>query len=86
MSFEITGRLSRVYDTEQKGDAFRVREFVIEVPHDKYPQFVKFQLTQDKCEEIDKHFDGDTITVHFDLRGREFNGKYFNTLNAWKLE
>ena len=26
------------------------------------------------------------IKVHFDLRGREWNGKYFTNLNAWRIE
>ena len=85
MALDITGKLHKVFEVEQKTDSFKAREFVIETPGD-YPQFVKFQLTQDRCNAIDKFNEGDDITVHFDLRGREWQGKYFTNLNAWKIE
>lgn len=85
MSFEVVGRLHKVYDTEKKTDSFQAREFVIEVDGN-YPQFVKFQLVQDRCALIDTYKEGDTIKVHFDLRGREWQGKYFTNLNAWRVE
>jgi len=86
MKFQIDGKLHKVFDTEQKSEKFRAREFVIEVADGKFPQMVKFQLTQDKCDVIDAHQEGEQITVHFDLRGREWNGKYFTNLNAWRIE
>lgn len=86
MAFEVEGKLHKVFDTEQKTDSFRAREFVLEVTDGQYPQMVKFQLTQDKCELMDSHSEGDELTVHFDLRGREWNGKYFTNLNAWRVD
>lgn len=85
MSFEIAGRLHKKFDTENKTATFQAREFVIEVDG-TYPQFVKFQLTQDRCGLVDKYNEGDNIRVHFDLRGREWQGKYFTNLNAWRIE
>ncbi len=86
MKFQVDGVLHKVFDTEQKSDTFRTREFVIEVNDGKYPQMVKFQLTQDKCEAIDGFQEGNVVTVHFNLRGREWNGKYFTNLDAWRIE
>lgn len=86
MAFQVDGKLHKVFDTEQKTGNFRAREFVIEVVDGKFPQMVKFQLTQDKCELIDNHSEGDQLTVHFDLRGREWNDRYFTNLNAWRIE
>lgn len=86
MKFQIDGKLHKIFETEQKSDKFRAREFVIEVADGKFPQMVKFQLTQDKCDAIDSHQEGQQITVHFDLRGREWNGRYFTNLNAWRIE
>ena len=85
MSFEIVGRLHKKFDTESKTATFQAREFVIEVDG-TYPQFVKFQLTQDRCPLVDNYNEGDNIRVHFDLRGREWQGKYFTNLNAWRIE
>lgn len=85
MALDITGKLHKVFDVEQKTDSFKAREFVIET-QGEYPQFVKFQLTQDRCAAIEKYNEGEEVTVHFDLRGREWQGKYFTNLNAWKIE
>lgn len=84
MSYEVTGKLIVKAETEQKTDSFKAREFVIETPGE-YPQFVKFQLVQDRCNLLDPFEEGQQIKVHFDLRGREWNGKYFTNLNAWRL-
>jgi hypothetical protein len=86
MSFEIEGKLHKVYDTEQKTDSFRAREFVIETMQGQYSQFVKFQLTQDRCDVVDPYEEGQQIKVYFDLRGRQWQDKYFTNLNAWRVE
>lgn len=86
MSFEVEGKLIKKYDTENKTGSFQAREFVIEISSGNYPQFVKFQLTQDRCTLIDAYQEGEMIKVSFDLRGREWNGKYFTNLNAWRLD
>lgn len=85
MAFEIEGVLHKKFDTESKTDSFQAREFVITL-EGNYPQFIKFQLTQDRCSAVDSVNEGEKIKVFFDLRGREWNGKYFTNLNAWKVE
>jgi hypothetical protein len=86
MSFEVEGKLHKVFPSENKSGSFQAREFVIEVESGQYPQFVKFQLVQDRCSLIDDYNEGENIKVHFDLRGREWQGKYFTNLNAWRLD
>lgn len=85
MSFEVEGKLHHVYGTEQKSDTFRTREFVIEIPG-QYPNYVKFQLTQDKCDIVDSYKTGQQVKVYFDLRGRQWQDKYFTNLQAWRME
>lgn len=84
MSFETTGLLHKVFEQQSKSETFQTREFVIKLDGN-YPQFIKFQLTQDRCDLIDKYKEGDNIKVSFDLRGREWNEKFFTNLNAWKI-
>lgn len=86
MSFDTTGKLFKKYDTESKSEKFQFREFVIEIADGNYPQYIKFQLVQDRCSILDAYNEGDEIKVHFDLRGREWQGKFFSTLNCWRLE
>jgi single-strand DNA-binding protein len=85
MSFETEGILHKKYEIESKSSSFQTREFVI-TTEGTYPQYVKFQLTQDKCGVIDPCNEGEKVKVYFDLRGREWQGKYFTNLNAWKVE
>ncbi|KXK40250.1 MAG: DUF3127 domain-containing protein [Saprospiraceae bacterium] len=85
MAFEISGVLHKIFDIEKKTDTFQTREFVIKT-EETYPQFVKFQAVQDRCNIIDGYNEGDKIKVSFDLRGREWQDKYFTNLNAWKVE
>ena len=87
---KLTGKVIAIMDKQQVTDTFAKREFVIETD-DQYPQQVKFELMQDKCEDIDKHKVGSEITVHFNCRGRKWKNKegkdvYFVSLNAWRIE
>ncbi len=86
MAFEIIGVLHKKFDTEEKSSSFKVRNFVIKHKDGEYEQFIQFQLTQDKCALIDKYEEGSEINVHFNLRGREWQGKYFTNLSAWRIE
>lgn len=86
MAFEVEGKLHRIFPTEQKSPSFQAREFVLEVPDGQYPQLVKFQAVQDRCTLLDNFNEGDRVKVSFDLRGREWNGKYLTNLNAWRIE
>lgn len=86
MAFEVEGKLHRIFPTEQKSQSFQAREFVLEVPDGNYPQLVKFQAVQERCAVLDNFTEGDRVKVSFDLRGREWNGKYLTNLNAWRVE
>lgn len=85
MAYKAEGKIEKIFDAEQKSASFQAREFVIEVTEGQYPQMVKFQLVQDKCTLVDDFAEGDMVEVDFDLRGREWNGKYFTNLQAWRI-
>ena len=86
MSFEIEGTLHKKFETEQKTERFQAREFVLKIEDGQYPQFIKFQLVQDRVDIIDPYEVGHQVKVYFDLRGREWNEKYFTNLSAWRVE
>jgi single-strand DNA-binding protein len=86
MSFEIHGKLHKKFEIESKSASFQTRDFVLLIEEGNYPQHIKFQLTQDRCNIIDNINEGENMKVWFDLRGREWNEKYFTNLNAWKVE
>lgn len=86
MSFEVEGKLFKKFETEKKKDTFQTREFVLLDESTQYPQYIKFQLVQDRCEIIDNLAEGVNVKVYFDLRGREWQGKFFTNLQAWRVE
>jgi len=85
-SFELTGTLKVLEDTQTFASGFAKREFVIEVPDGKYPQMVKFETVRDKIDLLNPLSVGDEVKVTFDVRGNEYNGRYYVNLNAWKIE
>ena len=92
MGIEAIGKLHTIYETKQVSERFSKREFVVELADNpKYPQTVLFQLTGDRCSQLDGMNVGDQVRIEFSLRGREWRSpsgevKYFNSLDVWKLE
>jgi hypothetical protein len=89
--YTLTGTLKVKSDEQQVSEKFKKREFVIADNSSQYPQFISLQLTQDKCSAIDQYKVGEELKVFFNLRGREWTDnkgqvKYFNSLEAWKIE
>tara|TARA_S200002703_G_scaffold3018_5_gene4482 strand:+ start:8963 stop:9481 length:519 start_codon:yes stop_codon:yes gene_type:complete len=84
-SLSLKGKVCHIGETQTVSDKFKKREIVIDTPGE-YPQKVAFEFTQDKCELLDKYKIGEEITVYFNIRGREWNGKYFTNLNGWRIE
>ncbi len=88
---ELTGILKAKFPEQQVSEKFRKREFVLTDNSSQYPQHISFQLTQDKCSLVENINIGDQVKVLFNIRGREWvnkdgETKYFNSLEAWKLE
>jgi hypothetical protein len=92
MGIEATGKLHTIFETKQVSERFSKREFVVELADNpKYPQTVLFQLTGDRCSQLDGMNVGDQVRIEFSLRGREWRSpsgevKYFNSLDVWKVE
>jgi len=92
MGFEISGKVHAINDAQQVTERFRKREFVLELSDNpRFPQFVQFQLTGDRCENLDGFAVGDEVQVEFSLRGREWKSprgevKYFNSLDVWAIQ
>ena len=92
MGIEVTGKLHTIFETKQMSERFSKREFVLElVDNPKYPQVVLFQLTGDRCTQLDGLNVGEQVRIEFSLRGREWKSpqgetKYFNSLDVWKVE
>lgn len=93
MNFELVGNLILIENTQEISVSFKKREFVIEVANERnsdWNDFIKFQITQDKCSVLDQFQVGDRVKVAFNIRGRKWekDGKvnYFSNLEAWRVE
>ena len=86
---EITGRIKKVFETQNITASFKKREFVV-TTQEQYPQDILIELTQDKTGLLNQFKEGDLVSVDINVRGREWINpegevKYFNTLQAWKI-
>jgi hypothetical protein len=94
MGFDVTGKLIAKFDTVQRTETFKTREFVIETSEDIkgriITNYIKFQSVQDRTSIIDRFNTGDQVKVHFNIRGTrwEKNGQvnYITNLDAWRIE
>ena len=83
---ELTGTVKAIFDEQSFASGFNKREFVVTDSADKYPQDIKFEAVKEHVEKVNALTVGDQVKVTFDLRGNEYNGKYYVNLAAWKIE
>lgn len=83
---ELTGKVIAVLDTQsgtsQAGNSWQKKEFVIET-QEQYPKKTCFTLFNkvELCPNV-----GEVVTVSFDINANEYNGRWFNQINAWKVD
>lgn len=88
---EIKGKVHEIFPTMQVTDALKKRELIIEyVENPQYPEYLKFEAIQDRCNLIDALKVGDDVEVFFNLRGRPWTDKtgkksYFNSMQLWRV-
>ena len=86
MAYELSGKVKLIQDLQTFNSGFTKREMVVTVEEGKYPQDINVEFVQDKVSLLDAVQVGQAITVTFDIRGREYNGRYFNNLVGWKIQ
>lgn len=84
--YETAGKLKWIGATQSFPSGFSKREFVVTTAADKYPQDLKFEVVKDKCSILDNFELEQEVQVSFDIRGNEYNGKYYVNLACWKLQ
>lgn len=70
--------------SKSSGAEWKKQEYVIE-NHDQYPRKMCFNLWSDKIDQFNIQL-GEELNVSFDIDCREWNGKWFNDIRAWKVE
>lgn len=84
---EISGKIIAVLPMatgQGKNGTWRSQDYVLETA-DQYPKKVCFNLFNDKIDQFPMGID-DQVNVSFDVESREYNGRWYTTIRAWKVE
>ena len=87
---ELEGRIARKL-TVQTGTSARgawsKQEFVLEYQEGNFPTQVCMNVWgDDKVRELDKYQVGDKVKISFNLSSREYNGRWYTDVRAWRIE
>jgi YbbR domain-containing protein len=82
---QIIGKVHLIGQTESVGaNGFTKRQIVI-ATDEQYVQHVPIDFVKDKCSILDNYKVGQEVTVDVNVRGNEYNGKYYVNLQGWKI-
>lgn len=89
MALELEGTIRRKLDVQSGSSArgpWAKQEFILEFPDGNFTSQACFTAWgQDKVQELAKYQEGDRVKVSFNLKSREFNGRWYNDLQMWRL-
>jgi hypothetical protein len=86
-TYTFTGRVIHIGDVQEFGsNGFYKRDLILSDEADKYPQEINFECAKKAADDAGDLDIGDQVEVAFDLRGREWKGRWFSSLNAWKIK
>ena len=90
MALELEGRIARKLNvqtgTSARG-AWSKQEFIFEYQEGNYPSQICMNVWgEDKVRELDKYQVGDKVRISFNLSSREFNGRWYTDVWAWRIE
>ena len=90
MAMELEGRIARKLNvqtgTSARG-AWAKQEFIFEYQEGNFPSQVCMNVWgDDKVKELDKYQVGDKVKVSFNLSSREYNGRWYTDVRAWRIE
>ena len=87
---EFIGKILQINELQsgvsKAGKEWKKITFVVET-HDQYPKKGCFIMMNDRAENLIKYQKvGDEVKVSFDIDSREFNGRWYTDLSAWRVE
>ena len=88
-NLQVKGKIQQILKPEsgvsRAGKEWQKQEFVIETD-EQYPRKVCFTLFGEKTSLVNNLSEGEEVEVSFNLESREFNGKWYHNINAWKID
>lgn len=87
---ELEGRIARKLNVQTGTSArgnWAKQEFIFEYQEGNFPSQVCMNVWgEDKVKELDRFQVGDKVKVSFNLSSREYNGRWYTDVRAWKIE
>ena len=77
----MKGTVKMISDEIVINDKFKKRELILETL-DKYTQVFKIEFVNDKISLLDDIMPFSNVDVDIQLRGREWQGKYFSSIHG----
>jgi hypothetical protein len=84
--YEFTGTVKKLLPTYTAPSGFTKREVVVTSEGERFPQDISFEFVKERIALLDNVQEADRVKITFDLRGREYNSRYYVSVSAWKLE
>jgi hypothetical protein len=83
---EVFGKVIVLGETITVGSAgtFKKRTIVIETD-EQYKQTIPIDFVQDKTEILNAYKVGESVKIGINIRGNEYNSKYYVSLNGWNI-
>ena len=89
MALEIEGTLAQKLPVQSGNSArgpWAKQEFILEFPDGNFTAKACFLAWgQEKVQDLGKYQVGDKVKVSFNLKSREYNGRWYNDLQIWKI-
>ncbi len=88
MALELSGKLVQILPEQTgtgKNGQWTKQDFIIET-QEQYPRKVCISAWGDKTAVLKSLKPGSIISVSFNAESREFNGRWYTDLRAWKIE
>jgi len=87
MDLQITGTIKQILEVqsgESKNGPWKKQDFILETPG-KFPKLVCVTQWGDLIDQ-NNLVGGETITASIDIQSREYNGRWYTDVKAWKIE
>ena len=81
---KIIQKMEPVGGVSKAGNQWKKQEYVLETL-DSYPKKVKFDFFGDRADQYPLEV-GDVITLSYDIESREFNGRWYTSIRAWRIQ
>jgi single-strand DNA-binding protein len=83
---EVVGTVHLIEPTQEVGtNGFKKRLIVVKTDGE-HPQFIPVDFVKDKCAVLDGFENGQSVKISVNMRGNEYQGKYYLSFQGWKIE